>query len=504
MKQLFISTILLGSLLTAGCQKLLDVDSTHAVAEKNFWNSHEDTRTALISVYGLMRAALADNNAFWMYGELRNGDFTSLQRQDLKAIIRGDLRAQYPLLQSLSNWRRFYAVINAANMFLEHVNEVKERDPKYTEQNMRVDIAQMRFMRAYTYFCLVTVWGDVPLITASHDGVFPNKPREKQETVLAFIEKEMLQSAEDLPYRYSDNDPQQQGNYYNESNARWSGVLARKLTAYAMLAHVAAWQGKYVDASVYGKLVLDNYGKAGSFYLSTEDLTRSGGYFHWKQHNHILGFNFDWGHVDASFSGHLEELTLAKPVINKALPDIYVPKDTILALFNVPVDERFSLDTLNGAPTSTRYFTSFNTQVPIFNKVKEIQDGGTSDPSFRIYSSSILVTRLENIALLQAEALAVIGQRSGAIELLNTIRDLRRIKRYDEAVEGDLIDAIFLERRKELMGEGWRWFDLIRYHKIKQNNPAFLALINNGGIYWPVANDVLTQNPLIKQNPYWQ
>lgn len=500
MKQLLIFILILFS----SCNKLLDINSSHAVSEANFWNSHDDTRSALVGVYGLMRAALADNNAWWMYGELRDGDFAALQRQDMKAIIRGDLRASYPLLQSLSNWRRFYAVINAANMFLEHVDEVKERDPKYSEQNMRVDIAQMRFMRAYTYFFMVSVWGDVPLITSSHDGKFENKPREAQQTVLAFVEKELLQSAADLPYKYSANDPQQAGNYYNESNSRWSGVLARKLTAYAILAHVAAWQGKYVDASVYGQFVLDNYSKAGSYYIGTEDLVRSGGFFHWKQDTHILGFNFDWGHVDATFSGHLEEMTLAKPVINKALPDIYVPKDTILSVFNKPLDERFSLDTLTGAPTSERYFANFNSQIPIFNKVKVIQGGGTADPSFRIYSSTIIITRLENIALLQAEALAVIGQQQQAIDLLNTIRDLRRIKRYDSAAEGDLIDAIFRERRKELMGEGWRWFDLIRYHKIKQNDPVFMQRIANGGIYWPVADDIITQNPLITQNPYWQ
>jgi hypothetical protein len=115
-----------------------------------------------------------------------------------------------------------------------------------------------------------------------------------------------------------------------------------------------------------------------------------------------------------------------------------------------------------------------------------------------------VITRLENIALLQAEALAVIGQQQRAIDLLNTIRDLRRIKRYDSVREGDLIDAIFRERRKELMGEGWRWFDLIRYNKIKQNDPAFMELIAKGGIYWPVADDVIKQNPLITQNPYWQ
>lgn len=504
MKKIFCLTIICSNILLGGCKKLLDIDSSHAVSEKNFWNSHEDSRTALISVYGLMRAALADNNAWWMYGELRNGDFTALQRQDMKAIISGDLRAAYPLLKALSNWRRFYAVINAANMFLEHVGEVKERDPKYSEQNMRVDIAQMRFMRAYTYFFLASVWGDVPLITASHDGEFVNKPRENQQTVLAFVEKELLAAAADLPYRYSANDPQQSGSYYNESEARWSGALARKLTAYAVLAHVAAWQGKYVDASVYGKFVLDNYSKAGSYYVGTDELTRSNGFFKWKQHNHMLGFNFDWGHVDASFSGHLEELTLAKPVINRDMPDIYVPKDVILSVFDQPLDERFSLDTLTGAPASQRYFTSFNTQVPIFNKIKVIQDGNTSDPSFRIYSSTIIITRLENITLLQAEALAVIGQEQSAADLLNTIRDLRKLKRYDKAVEGDLIDAIFRERRKELMGEGWRWFDLVRYNRIKQNDPAFMQLIANGGIYWPVSEDIITQNPLIKQNPYWQ
>jgi hypothetical protein len=496
--------LLLLLLCTISCNKLLDIDSTHAVSEENFWNSHEDTRTALIGVYGLLRAAMADNNAWWMYGELRKGDFQSLQRQDLKAIVNGNLRAAYPLLQTLSNWRRFYAVINAANMFMEHVGEVHERDPKYSDQNMRVDIAQMRFLRAYTYFFLVSVWGDVPLITSSHDGKFENKARDNKETVLAFVEKELLESAPDLPYKYSVDDPQQLGPYYNESTTRWAGALARRLTAYAILAHVAAYQGKYVDATVYGQFVLDNYSKAGSYYLGTDELVRGTGFFKWKQDNHILGFNFDWGHVDATFSGHLEELTLAEPVIAKALPDIYVPKDTILSVFDQPLDERFSLDTLTGVPTSERYFTSFNTLIPIFQKVKVIQDGNTSDPSFRIYSSTIIITRLENIALLQAEAQAVIGQRQKAIDLLNNIRDLRRIKRYDENREGDLIDAIFRERRKELMGEGWRWFDLIRYNKIKQNDPAFMQLINNGGIYWPVADEVMTQNPLITQNPYWQ
>lgn len=494
----------LGTLLLPGCKKILDIDSTHAVSEANMWNSHEDTRTALIGVYGLMRAALASDDAYWMYGELRSGDFVSLQRQDLRAIIDGRLSAPYPLLSDLSDWRRFYAVINAANMFLEHVGEVKERDPKYSDQNERVDIAQMRFMRGLAYFFLVRIWGDVPLITTSHDGDFTKMPRDPQEKVLAFVTQEVQAAANDLPYLYSSDDPQQQGNYYNEDATRWMGVLARKITAYALLAHVAAWQGKYSDVAVYTKFIMDNYSKGGHDFVNTDVLTASNGFFDDKQTNHILAFNFVWGHSDASYSGHLEELTLASPVVDKSDPDIYVPKSTILSIFNQPNDERFSLDTLTGVPNTDYYFTNFNHQFPIFDKIKVLQDGNILDPDFRIYGSTIVLTRMEELALLRAEALTVLGDNQEATDLLNQIRDLRKLSHYDEAKEGDLLDAIFLERHKELMGEGWRWYDLVRYNKIKQNDPAFMALIRNGGIYWPVSKDVITQNNEITQNPYWQ
>jgi hypothetical protein len=482
----------------------LDVHSTHAVDENNFWNSHDDTRAALIGVYGLMRAALANDDAFWMYGDLRHGDFTATKRLDIQSIIEGKLNAPYPLLNDLSNWRRFYAVVNAANMFLEHVGDVKARDPKYSEQNMKVDVAQIRFLRAFAYFYMVRIWGDVPLITVSHDGEFKPKGRDSQKKVLAFVEQELRAAANDLPYLYSSDDPLQQGLYYNEDAGTWNGALARKLSAYAVLAHVAAWEGKYADVATYTKFILDNYTVGGHFYLTTDQLTESNGFFSGRQYNHILAFDFLWDDADASNSGHLEELTLAQPIVDKSVPDIYVSKDTILSVFNLPNDERFSLDTLTGQPTSERYFTNFSSNVPIFSKIKVVRDGNSSDPDLRIYGSAITFTRLEEIALLRAEALVVIGDNSNAASMLNQVRTERKLDNYDKARDGDLLAAIFRERRKELMGEGWRWYDLIRYNKIKQNDPAFMSLIKNGGIYWPVSDDIIAQNKLITQNPYWR
>lgn len=66
-----------------------------------------------------------------------------------------------------------------------------------------------------------------------------------------------------------------------------------------------------------------------------------------------------------------------------------------------------------------------------------------------------------------------------------------------------VIQAVFEERRKELMGEGWRWYDRIRQEKLLNNDTKLRKLINEGGIYWPIDQDILT-NSMIEQNTYWQ
>jgi len=500
MKKILYITLLFFVALT-GCNKTLDINSVRVVAEVNMWNKLEDTRAGLLGIYALTRSALSDNDSHWLYGDVRTGEFISPNRPDLKAIAGNKLNASYPTVDALSDWTRFYAIVNAANIFLERVGDVKAADKRYTENNMIVDVAQARFLRAFAYFYMVRIWGDVPFIITSHDGKFENKPRENQGKILVWAQLEMLKAATDLPFIYSGGDVQQPGNYYNEDRTRWGGALATKNTAYAVLAHLAAWQGNYTDVATYTKFVEDNYGKSGIGFQNTEDLTKSNGFFFNKNTSQMFGFNSDWGHIDGSGTGHIEELTLAEPVLNKKVPDIYMPKDTILKIFNQPNDERFSVDTL-GLPRSERYFTNINGKYPIFSKIKVIQ-GGTTDPTFRYFTSALIFTRLEDIVLLRAEALAVLGDQNGAIgELINVM--VRRGITTITINSGELVDLIFEERHRELLGEGQRWYDLVRYNKIKQNNPAFLNLINSQGIYWPISRKLISQNNLLTQNPFWK
>ncbi|WP_316819695.1 RagB/SusD family nutrient uptake outer membrane protein [Pedobacter gandavensis] len=500
----------LGILLTAAvmglsvsCKKVLDVESTRLAKESEHWKSIQDTRAGLMATYGLTRAALANNNAHWLWGEFRNGDFNATKKTDLKAIVKGELNASYPLLQNIMNWRSFYAVINNASLFIERSPEVVKADIRYTETNNKVDVAQARALRAFIYFYMVRIWGDVPLITSSHDGSFEMKPTTDQSKVLAYAESELMAAVKDLPYVYgADGNEELPGPYYGYTFERWRGALFTKISAYAVLAHISAWQSHYIDAAVYTDFIMKNYAKAGVDYSTTTELTSADGLFNGQSFKQVIGFGFNDIYGESTANGHIEQLVLAAPLITKQTPDLYVSKDTITSVFTDLNDQRFGLDTISGL-SRTNYFVNYSGETPVFSKIKVLR-GGSTNGDFAIYSSSILFTRLEELALLRAEALAVIGQRQDAIILLNTVKKNRGVSGFADVPGSDLIKEIFDERRRELMGEGWRWYDQVRYHKIKNNNPVFNALIAQKGIYWPIAKEVLNANSRLSQNSYWK
>ena len=492
------------------CKKILDVQPNSLAAEVNNWNNYEDAKGSLIGIYTLMRTAMVADNTHWLMGDLRQGDFTSTNRSDLKAITDGQLNASYPVIERISNWKRFYSVINSASLFIERSREIAANDPRYTPINNQVDVAQARALRAFAYFYMVRIWGDVPLLTTSHDGDFSTQPRASKEKVLAFATSELLLATKVLPFRYGGSDPIFPGLYYGASWTTWNGVLFTKLSAYAVLSHIAAWQGNYLDCEVYTKYFVDNItslngdGSFGVKYISADELTEnSNPYspFAFKRAVQIVGFGFEYGNGEATANGHLEQLTLAAPIILKANPEIFVPKDTIRRAFTDTKDLRFSIDPLTNLYRKN-YFTNYSSEQPIFSKIKCIGAAQTSG-NFALFTSAVLFTRYEEMTLLRAEALAVLGQRDEAIATLNRASSLRGISPFLASSTDDVILAIFAERRRELMGEGWRWYDLVRLNRIKKNNPSFNALLSNDGIYWPLSKDILSTNPLIKQNPYW-
>ncbi|WP_316814071.1 RagB/SusD family nutrient uptake outer membrane protein [Pedobacter heparinus] len=528
-------TIILAAVLNFSCKKIENVESNHLQTEEQAWKTISDARTNLIGAYALMRSALASDNTQWLMGDLRNGDFVSTSREDLKAIIGGRLNASFPVINNLTNWRRFYAVINACNVFIEQSAQIIQNDARYTKLNNQVDVAQAKALRAFAYFYMVRIWGDVPLILSSSDGNFTQLPRTSKERVLSYCKDDLMASAQVLPFRYGSNDPILPGLYFSDAIGQWNGVTFTKISAYCILAHIAAWQQDYIDCEVYTKFVIDNYPKlvetaSNIRYLTINELTGtfSGSNavnpFFYKRATQLIAFSFEYGFSGATTTGHIEELTLAEPIIPKTQPEIFVPKDSIRAIFTDRRDFRFSVDSVATADAKRNdpfaivyqpyYFTNYTSQRPIFSKIRAIGNADQPSGKFLMYSSAILFTRLEEITLLRAEALAVLGQRLEAIRALNRAAQLRNTTPYAENSTKDLITEIFAERRRELMGEGWRWYDLIRYNRLKNLSGPFIYKNGvpltfaqaqaQGGIYWPVSQEVINNNPAITQNAFWQ
>src|SRR5690606_2227760 len=455
--------------------------SYHAASEEQQWNKLEDARAGLMGIYGLTRAALVENNGHWINGDLRAGDFTvtkgAYNESQLRAVVNNQLSRAYPMFEQLANWRRFYAAINAAAVYIERAPQIVDKDLSYSENNMELDIAQARALRAFNYFYMVRIWGDVPLITKSFDnGSFQEFPKSDAQTVLTYAKNELLQVLSVLPFEFGSESNQ----YYGQNPEQWRGMVFNKLWAYACLAHIAAWEGNYADVETYTKFILDNRAEISANFTPIENLVLStqAGLFNSEENadlrgSKIIAFNFpavSTRLVENTQTGHLEQLTLAYPFVRKIYPDIYLSKDSLYSIFDDIDDLRFGIDTATML-YKTNYVHNMNADIPVFSKIEVVHDGTKSDGDYAVFGSALVFTRLEEISLLRAEALVALNRGAEAVTPYNIVRQSRglRDKSYLKDFGQDdakLLHAIFEERRKELMGEGWRWYDLIRRQKL--------------------------------------
>lgn len=99
--------------------------------------------------------------------------------------------------------------------------------------------------------------------------------------------------------------------------------------------------------------------------------------------------------------------------------------------------------------------------------------------------------RSDEMLLNAAEACAHQGKDTEAKALLWQLQDLRNAKRT-EASGDELIEAILKERRKELYGEGFSLFDMLRTQKGLERTGnhmdwGLITLPANHGVHLPVA-----------------
>ncbi len=106
----------------------------------------------------------------------------------------------------------------------------------------------------------------------------------------------------------------------------------------------------------------------------------------------------------------------------------------------------------------------------------------------------LYVTRLSEMYLISAECQGL----SGGLGRLNELRKFRGLEEVRPATEAEFLDAVLEERRLELFGEGFRWYDLVRTGKYEST-----IGIDTRYTVLPIPSRELTLNKKLRQHPLW-
>src|SRR5947208_13091453 len=140
-----------------------------------------------------------------------------------------------------SVWNGTYQMINRANLVISKAPEVTDNI-----QLRDVTVGEAEFLRAWAYFELVTMWGDVPLYTEPATGASDYKGKSPATDVYALIISDLTDAAAKLP------------------DVAAQPGRATKGAANALLGRVQLQNGNYAAAKeallkVYGKYSLVPY-----------------------------------------------------------------------------------------------------------------------------------------------------------------------------------------------------------------------------------------------------
>lgn len=182
----------------SGCKKFLDNEIPGAYSEDDFYKTDEDVTQAVTGVYDMMQGHYNSNWAsIFMIkslltdesnaGGANSGDQPGYQQLD-------DYNFDASNDKVRDAWRMCYYAVYRANKVITKSDEASS-----LKKRLR---AEAKVLRAYNYFELVTLWGDVPLVLGDvAPSNFTNFGRTPKAEVWAQIEKDLTEAIADLPLK---------------------------------------------------------------------------------------------------------------------------------------------------------------------------------------------------------------------------------------------------------------------------------------------------------------
>jgi hypothetical protein len=152
-----IGLVAIAGFSTVSCD--LDLLPMNEVVLENYWKEEADVNSVVNSCYvGMQEGGFINKVITW--GELRAENVT--QGPDVPGDIQQLLKCNLLSTNGCCNWDAFYNVINRCNIVLHYAPSVADLDPNYNTTDLNMTTAEVKAIRALSYFYLIRTFKDVP------------------------------------------------------------------------------------------------------------------------------------------------------------------------------------------------------------------------------------------------------------------------------------------------------------------------------------------------------
>lgn len=441
--------LILGALFcgTLSCKKFIDVAPPPdiLVAEQVFTDDTKAT-AVVTSIYGSMI------NGPIGFSNVLTTVYAGLAADELSRFNPGAAHQEFmnnqlsPTNAQVRNiWNSIYKHIYYANAAIEGLEDANRLTP---EVKSRL-IGESRFLRAFCYFYLVNLWGDVPLVLSTDYRVNAVMPRTASTEVYNAIIQDLAMAKAALPEQVPGSNTTRPG----------------KAAAAALLARTYLYQGAWEKAAAEATGIIQSDTFAPLPAPATVFLANS------REALFQL----------APTSGFMRETQEMRPL---GLPQTILTPH-LLSAFEVG-DLRKSAWVDSTTYRNTKYYFAAKYR-------------NTATAPHEFYT----LLRAAELFLIRSEARAQLLQLTGAAEDLNVVRSRAGLQPVSlQLDQQQLLQAIEQERRVEFFAEwGHRWLDLKRWGGLDTQLGPIKPDWQSTAALFPIPQEELLSNANLVQNP---
>lgn len=471
------SAALFAALFVTGCQKeKLDPIPQTVLSDATAFATPDRIRQQIFGVYSSIKSGQFLGGRTLMYQDVRGEEWLNVTNNGVTAVGVWNFSIASNDNQVENMWSAGYAAINRANVVLEGLDANTSVIPTSLATNYR---AEVRFCRALSFFYLQSLYARRPY-NADNGGspgiplrLTANKSPDGADIARATQAQVFAQILDDLNFAET-NLPASYLTPLADSNV----VRAHKNAAIAMKMRVYMHMNRWNDVVTEGNKIVS----PSAPFQSPSNIT------HRLAPSVASAFRAPYTNAENIFSLPMNNTN--SPGTQNGLGQYWTTEFGLIGtgILANPTwsasDARktsFLTPAVGTIPARwTKFNDDLNNYVPI------------------IRYAEVLLNLAE--ALARNEAGSAVNTR--ALALLNAVRQRSdAATTWAPANKQELLDAIAVERRIELLGEGFRSLDIMRQVAVfpaKGTAPAVLPTANN--YVWPIPASELQLNSLMTPN----